>query len=105
MRLLSLALMAWTLVPVAHGVENDTDFDRNKAFLATYCVSCHGNEKRKGGHNFETFSDSDWSDHELLNELLGVLAENEMPPEKAKKKPSTEEMAVYENLLAKGCDR
>ena len=93
--------MAWTLVPVAHGVGNDTDFDRNKAFLATYCVSCHGNEKSKGGHNFETFSDSDWSNHDLLDELLGVVAENEMPPEKAEKKPSNEEMAVYEELLAK----
>jgi len=36
-----------------------------------------------------------------LDELLWVVAENEMPPEKAKKKPSTEEMAVYERLLAK----
>jgi hypothetical protein len=101
MRLLSLALMAWTLVSVANGVENNTDFDLNKTFLTTYCVSCHGNEKSKGDHNFETFSDSDWSNHELLNDLLGVLEEGEMPPEKAEKKPSSEEMAVYEKLLAK----
>ena len=101
MRLLSLALMAWTLVSVTHGVESNADFDLNRTFLATYCVSCHGNEKSKGDHNFETFSDKDWNDHDLLDELLGVLAENEMPPKKAKKKPSPKEMAVYEKLLAK----
>ena len=101
MRLLSLALMAWTLVSVANGVEDNAEFHLNKTFLTTYCVSCHGNEKSKGDHNFETFSDKDWNDHELLDELLWVVAENEMPPKKAKKKPSTEEMAVYEKLLAK----
>ena len=101
MRLFPLALMAWTLVSVANGVENNAEFDLNKTFLETYCVSCHGNEKSKGDHNFETFSDSDWNNHDLLDELLGVVAENEMPPEKAKKKPSSEEMAVYEELLAK----
>lgn len=101
MRLLFLALLAWTLIPVAYGVENNAEFDRNKTFLTTYCISCHGNEKSKGGHNFETFDDSDWSDHDLLDELLWVVAEKEMPPEKAKKRPSTEELAVYEDLLAK----
>ena len=72
-----------------------------KAFLTTYCVSCHGNEKSKGDHNFETFSDKDWANHELLDELLTVVAEKEMPPKKAKKKPSAEEMAAFEKLLAK----
>jgi len=101
MRLLSLALIAWALAPVANGVENNTEFELNKTFLATYCVSCHGNEKSKGDHNFENFSDSDWNDHDLLDELLWVVSENEMPPKKAKKKPSTDERAVYEKLLAK----
>ena len=101
MRLLSLALMAWALAPVANGVESNTDFELNRTFLTTYCVSCHGNEKSKGDHNFETFSDSDWNDQDLLDELLWVVAENEMPPEKAKKKPSSEERAGYEKLLAK----
>ena len=101
MRLLSLALIAWTLVSVANGVENNTEFELNKTFLTTYCVSCHGNEKSKGDHNFENFNDSDWNNHDLLDELLWVLSENEMPPKKAKKKPSTEEMEVYEKLLAK----
>ena len=101
MRLLSLALMAWALVPVANGVESNADFDLNKTFLTTYCVSCHGDEKSKGDYNFENFDDRDWNDHDLLDELLWVLSENEMPPKKAKKKPSNEEIDVYVKLLAK----
>ncbi len=101
MRILSLALLASASAPLAYGVESNIDFDLNKTFLTTYCVSCHGDDKAKGGHNFEYFSDSDWNDHNLLDELLGVLAENEMPPKKAKKKPSSEELAIYEKLLAK----
>ncbi|MDB4738011.1 hypothetical protein OAF75_04160, partial [Verrucomicrobiales bacterium] len=95
MRLLSLTLMAWALVSVANAVENNTELGPSKTFLKTYCVSCHGNEKSKGGHNFETFNNDDWNNHELLNEILTVLKENEMPPRKADKKPSTEERAVY----------
>ena len=97
MRLLSLLLIVLTSVSVA----KDAAFELNKTFLNTYCVSCHGNEKAKGEHNFETFSDKDWNNHELLNEILGVLEEGEMPPKKVDKKPSAEEMADYEKLLAK----
>ena len=101
MRLLSLILTAWALVFVANGVENNAELGASKTFLKNYCVSCHGNEKSKSGHNFETFNNDDWKNHELLNEILTVLKENEMPPRKAEKKPSTEERAVYEELLAK----
>jgi len=94
-------LLVWTLVSVANGVENNTEFDLNKTFLTTYCVSCHGNEKSKGDHNFENFSDKDWNNQELLDELLMVVEEEEMPPEKAKEKPSAEEVAAFEKRLAK----
>ena len=78
-----------------------TEFGQSKTFLKTYCVSCHGNEKSKGGHNFEKFNGKDWANHELLNELLTVLKEKEMPPKKAEKKPSAKELAAFETLLAK----
>jgi len=101
MRLLYLTLMVWALTSVAYGVENNTEFDLNKTFLTTYCVSCHGNEKSKGDHNFENFSDKDWNNQELLNELLTVVEEKEMPPKKAKEKPSAEDLAAFEKRLAK----
>ncbi|MDC0302670.1 DUF1587 domain-containing protein, partial [bacterium] len=77
------------------------ELDQGKAFLNAHCVSCHGYEKTKGGLNLETFNSKDWANHELLNELLTVLEEEEMPPKKAKNKPSSEELATFEKLLAK----
>jgi len=77
------------------------ELDQSIAFLSAYCVSCHGNEKSKGGHDFEMFNGKDWASHELLNELLTVLKEKEMPPKKAKKQPSAKELAAFEKLLAK----
>ena len=77
------------------------ELDQSKAFLTAHCVSCHGNEKSKGDHNFETFNGKDWANHELLNELLTVLKEKEMPPKKAKNQPSAKELAAFEKLLAK----
>ena len=77
------------------------ELDQSKAFLTAHCVSCHGNEKSKGDHDFETFNGKDWANHELLNELLTVLKEKEMPPKKAKNQPSAKDLAAFEKLLAK----
>ena len=77
------------------------ELDQSKAFLIAHCISCHGNEKSKGDHNFEMFNGKDWANHELLNELLTVLKEKEMPPKKAKNQPSAKELAAFEKLLAK----
>jgi len=74
--------------------------DQSKAFLSSHCVSCHGNEKTKGNLNLEIFDADDWADHDLLNDLLTVVKEKEMPPKKAKNKPSTQELAAFEKLLA-----
>ncbi len=96
--LLVVALGSVTVV----GAEGDLpELNQSKAFLTAHCVSCHGNDKSEGDRNFETFSDKEWNDHELLNELLTVLKEKEMPPEDAEKKPSAREAIVFETLLAK----
>ena len=75
------------------------ELDQSKAFLTAHCISCHGNEKSKGDHNFEKFDGKDWANHELLNDVLTVLKEREMPPKKAKSKPSAKELAAFEKLL------
>ena len=80
--------------------QNLPEFGQSKAFLKAHCVSCHGNEKSKGDHNFETFNDKDWTNHELLDELLTVLKEKEMPPKKAENKPSAEALSAFEKILA-----
>ncbi len=76
------------------------ELDQGKAFLSAHCVSCHGNKKSKGGLNLEAFDGKDWANHELLNDLLTVVKEKEMPPKKAKNKPSAQELAAFEQLLA-----
>ena len=77
------------------------EIEQSKAFLTAYCVSCHGNKKSEGDHAFETFTDKEWNDQELLNDLLTVLKEEEMPPEDAENKPSAKEVIAFEQLLAK----
>jgi len=94
-------VVALASTPAVGAEKHLAEFDQSKAFLTAYCVSCHGNEKSKGGHDFEMFNGKDWASHELLNELLTVLKEKEMPPKKAKKQPSAKELAAFEKLLAK----
>jgi mono/diheme cytochrome c family protein len=85
----------------ATGAEKDLhEIDQGKAFFSAHCVSCHGNKKSKGGLNLEAFDGKDWTNHELLNDLLTVVKEKEMPPKKAKNKPSAQELAAFEQLLA-----
>lgn len=94
-------VVALASAPAVRAEKNLAELDQSKAFLTAYCVSCHGNEKSKGGHDFETFNGKDWASHELLNELLTVLKEKEMPPKKAKNQPSAKDLAAFEKLLAK----
>ena len=94
-------VVALASTPSVNAEKHLAELDQSIAFLSAYCVSCHGNEKSKGGHDFETFNGKDWASHELLNELLTVLKEKEMPPKKAKKQPSAKELAAFEKLLAK----
>ena len=100
-RPVSLALMLSNLVSAANAAETHSAFELNKTFLNTYCVSCHGDEKSEGDHNFEKFSDQDWNNQELIDEILMVVKEEEMPPEKAKEKPSAEDVAAFEKRLVK----
>ncbi len=102
----SLSLLAFLLIVAqgsvtAAGAEKPLPaLEQSKAFLTAHCVSCHGNDQSKGGHNFETFNGEDWSNHELLNDLLTVLKAKEMPPREAEGKLTAEERAAFEQLLA-----
>jgi hypothetical protein len=96
-----LMVLALGIATAAGDEKTLRKLDQSKLFLKTNCVSCHGNKKSEGDHNFETFSDKDWNDQELLNDLLTVLKEEEMPPEDAEKKPSAKEVIAFEQLLAK----
>ncbi|MCP4503820.1 MAG: hypothetical protein GY822_28170, partial [Deltaproteobacteria bacterium] len=79
--------------------ENSAELKQAKTFLDAHCVTCHGNTTSEGNQNFETFSDKEWHDRELLNELLTVLKKKEMPPEDADNQPSQNEATDFEKLL------
>ena len=93
-------LVALGSVTAAGGHENNAAFDQSKAFLNAHCVACHGNKTSEGNQNFESFSDNDWHDRELLNELLTVLKEKRMPPEDAEHQPPAKTVAAFEKLVA-----
>jgi mono/diheme cytochrome c family protein len=62
-------------------------------FVATYCVSCHGADKPKGGLNlakYETLEDV-VRDHTQWAAIRDQITSGDMPPEKATRKPSEAE--------------
>ncbi len=71
--------------------------------LTKYCEGCHGTEKQKADLDFTQFaSRADvQKDRKLWRTALDMVANGEMPPEKAKLKPTTEEI----DLLTAWIDR
>ena len=61
------------------------DRGQSQQFFNTYCISCHGKEKSKGGLRLHQFGEQQWNDPSLLNEIYQVIEFGEMPPEDAKK--------------------
>lgn len=63
-----------------------------QAFLESYCIQCHGEEKQKGDRRFDLLG-SDFSELETLEgwqEVLDQLNLGEMPPSKAPQPTSQE---------------
>jgi mono/diheme cytochrome c family protein len=61
------------------------DFGRDiKAFFATYCYECHGEDKQKGDVNLEQFRDAPkmFEDRKLWETVRDKLEAHEMPPKK-----------------------
>lgn len=66
------------------------------AFLATYCLDCHGAEKQKGDRRFDTLSlpVEDAAGVFEVQDIIDQLNLAEMPPRKADRQPSDEERAA-----------
>jgi mono/diheme cytochrome c family protein len=62
-------------------------------FLATYCVACHGEQKPKGGLNLSRYDglEAVVLDHPHWAQVLDQLVGDEMPPAKARRRPTPEE--------------
>lgn len=67
--------------------------------LGTYCVSCHGPEKSEGELRLDRFATEQWSDLDLLEEILVQVEDGEMPPRKAKRALPPEAREQLKTLL------
>ena len=77
------------------------DRGQSQQFFNTYCISCHGKEKSKGGVRLHQFGEQQWNDPSLLNEIYEVIELGEMPPEDAKKLPKTDQVKALQDVLGK----
>ena len=61
--------------------------------LETYCISCHGEEKEKGGIRFDQLDPAMPFDHEVeaWASVFDVLVLHDMPPEEEERQPSDRE--------------
>ena len=78
----------------------DPPLDSHRAFLRHYCFECHGAEKQKGDHRFDTLG-NDLGDLLTLETWQGILDQlnlGEMPPKKAVQPPYEETAKVIEGL-------
>ncbi|MDB6175113.1 MAG: hypothetical protein JWL59_4424 [Chthoniobacteraceae bacterium] len=71
-------------------------------FVETYCSSCHGEKKRKGGVSFQYALRSPGSPafRKLWRDSAFNVKGEEMPPEEAQKQPSAEERKVFEDCVS-----
>jgi hypothetical protein len=77
--------------------------DRVAPFVKSYCVTCHGNRKSKGGVNFESGlkypGNAGFAKH-WKQGLINVKA-HDMPPDDADKQPTDEERQMFVDVIGK----
>ena len=77
------------------------DRGQSQQFFNTYCISCHGEEKSKGGLRLHQFGEQQWNDLSLLDEIYEAIELGEMPPEDAKSFPKTDQVKALQRVLGK----
>jgi len=77
-----------------------------RPLIEQYCTECHGHEQAKSGVNYQAFPlEADFlKKPELLDHMLWVVEEGEMPPRDAKQ-PSPEERVVLITWLDESLQR
>ena len=105
------ALWACSVVlSLSPGISLRADFQKSydeiKPILKTYCLDCHGNEKQKGGLNFEAYqTEKDILVH--LQKWFSVIDQVEtgvMPPENKKLRPNPDEVIRMTSWIRKTID-
>jgi mono/diheme cytochrome c family protein len=115
--LLLLGGLAWSAAP-AFGSEPEGDSDADLAaarsaalktykdqvapFINTYCIRCHGEQKKKGGVTFEyaVKSPATPSFRPLWKKAVSNVKAHDMPPEKEETQPSDSERQMLADWVA-----
>ncbi|MDB4750916.1 DUF1587 domain-containing protein, partial [Akkermansiaceae bacterium] len=72
---------------------------QSQHFFNTFCVSCHGPEKSKGGLRLDQIDLKKWNDPSLLDDIYTAIESEEMPPEDAPKRPEIDQIKLLEKVL------
>ena len=114
--LLAMTFVCWALpLPCRAESADDPEFAARRAeaktsfekevtpFVTTYCTRCHGQDRQKGGINFQPAlknpGDSDSS--RRWKQALANVKAHDMPPEDAKKQPTDEERQRFQDVIGK----
>ena len=107
--LLMLAVARAVLSPPADGAEAETravgsaaGADPWSRFAQTYCISRHGPDKQRGRIRLDGLVAGDVTDQSygLWRHVLTAIDKREMPPEEARRHPSTTEAAAIRSMIA-----
>ena len=80
----------------------DSSLDKIRPFLKKHCHKCHGAEKQKGDHRFDTLK-TDLTHVETLEIWQGIVDQlnlGEMPPKKQQQPTITETQPVIDTITA-----
>ncbi|MDB2673550.1 DUF1592 domain-containing protein [Akkermansiaceae bacterium] len=75
------------------------DRTQSQQFFKTYCVSCHGEEKSKGGLRLDQIDAQHWNDPSLLDDIYEAIESGEMPPEDAPKLPEPDQIKALQKAV------
>src|SRR5579862_2384148 len=122
-RTFASVVMAMTLVAFSFSLtlrctaepEDDADFvalqvDARKSFnnvitpfIDTYCTRCHGQNRQKGGINFEPGlkKPGESASAQRWKQALAVVKSHKMPPDNADKQPTDEERKTFLDGIGK----
>ncbi|MCM8533107.1 MAG: DUF1592 domain-containing protein [Lentisphaeraceae bacterium] len=73
--------------------------EKLKAFFGTYCTDCHDEDVQKGDIRLDRLDDKFFKDKHLLESLITVIQDGEMPPKKKKKQPTESERDEFAQYI------
>ena len=100
-------LLGCVILALAAGSLRAAESAESKAlshFVGTYCLKCHDDETQKGDRTFASFKLPLATEADLIDakDVIDQLTLGEMPPHKAERHPTDDEMLAVVRLLREG---